>query len=165
MARIVIIGAGECGARAAFALREKGFSGTIALVGTEPIAPYERPPLSKASLTEMGEPKFVAAPERYADHGIDLLIATTATAIDPETRSVSLSDGAVLPYDKLLLATGATARPFPGLAETKGRIRSLRTHADALALRNALRPGCHLAIVGGGFIGLELAATARRLGA
>ncbi|MBB5575889.1 NAD(P)/FAD-dependent oxidoreductase [Rhizobium paranaense] len=164
MLHFVIIGAGECGARAAFALREKGFDGDITLVGAEPVAPYERPPLSKESLALGHEPKFVAALERYADQRIDLRLATHATKIDPVGKVVTLSDGQTLSYDKLLLATGASARSFPGIAGGE-RIRMLRTHADASALRAALLPGRHIAVIGGGFIGLELAATARKLGA
>ncbi|MGY5810300.1 NAD(P)/FAD-dependent oxidoreductase [Rhizobium sp. LEGMi198b] len=165
MLHFVIIGAGECGARAAFALREKGFDGDITLIGAEPVAPYERPPLSKEGLVLAHEPKFVATLERYADQRIDLRLATHATDIDPIGTVVTLSDGEQLSYDKLLLATGASARSFPGIVGTGERIRMLRTHADATGLRPALLPGRHIAIIGGGFIGLELAATARKLGA
>jgi 3-phenylpropionate/trans-cinnamate dioxygenase ferredoxin reductase subunit len=165
MAHFVIIGAGECGARAAFALREKGFGGEITLIGAEPVAPYERPPLSKAGLAAALEPKLIAAAEKYAESGILLATGTTACALDPAARRVTLSDGSAVSYDKLLLATGASARPFPGAPVDSGRIRSLRTHRDAMTLRDALKPGRHIAIIGGGFIGLELAATARMLGA
>ncbi|MBB3610423.1 FAD-dependent oxidoreductase [Rhizobium sp. BK602] len=165
MAHFVIVGAGECGARAAFALREKGFDGDITLIGAEALHPYERPPLSKETLAEQPEPKFVASAERYGEQRIALRLGTHAAGIDPAAKLVRLSDGQVLGYDKLLLATGASARPFPGSAGVGGNIRVLRTHADASALRSALRPGRHIAIIGGGFIGLELAATARKLGA
>lgn len=165
MPHFVIVGAGECGARAAFALREKGFDGDITLIGAESLAPYERPPLSKQALVETIEPKFVATAERYGEQSIDLRLDTTVTAIHPGDRTVRLADGQTLGYDKLLLATGASPRAFPGVDTTNGHIRMLRTHADALALRSALHPGQHIAIIGGGFIGLELAATARKLGA
>ncbi|MDL2406083.1 FAD-dependent oxidoreductase [Rhizobium calliandrae] len=165
MPHFIIVGAGECGARAAFALREKGFEGDITLIGAEPVAPYERPPLSKEGLVHAHEPKFVAALERYAEQGIDLRLGLAAADIDPIGKLVTLTNGEKLGYDKLLLATGASARSFPGVARTGGRIRMLRSHADALALRAALSPGRHIAIIGGGFIGLELAATARKLGA
>jgi 3-phenylpropionate/trans-cinnamate dioxygenase ferredoxin reductase subunit len=165
MSHFVIVGAGECGARAAFALREKGFTGAITLIGTETIAPYERPPLSKETLAVSHIPKFVATVERYAENGIELLIGTTVSHIDTAAKSVTMSDGRHLLFDKLLLATGAHARPFPGVSTTGGRIRSLRTHADALALREVMAFGRHIAVIGGGFIGLELAATARKLGA
>ncbi|MBB3569922.1 FAD-dependent oxidoreductase [Rhizobium sp. BK491] len=165
MAHFVIIGAGECGARAAFALREKGFEGEITLIGAEPLAPYERPPLSKGSADQAREPKFIAALERYGEQSIDLKLKTTVIALDPATKTLRLSDGQALTYDKLLLATGAAARGFPGVDSTSQRIRVLRTHADAVALHAALHPGRHIAIIGGGFIGLEVAATARIRGA
>jgi 3-phenylpropionate/trans-cinnamate dioxygenase ferredoxin reductase component len=165
MAHYVILGAGECGARAVFALREKGFAGEITLVGAEPLPPYERPPLSKAGSTDASDPKFIAAAEKYIENGIRLLTGLEARDLDTASRTVTLSDGTVLSYDKLLLATGAAARAFPGAQEGSRHIRSLRTHHDAAALRDAMKPGRHIAIIGGGFIGLELAATARLLGA
>ncbi|PCK80782.1 NAD(P)/FAD-dependent oxidoreductase [Rhizobium sophoriradicis] len=165
MAHFVILGAGECGARAAFTLREKGFDGDITLIGAEPLHPYERPPLSKAGIADASNPKFIAAAEKYAESGIRLLTGLEARHFDTASRTVTLSDGTTLSYDKLLLATGAAARSFPGAPEDSAHIRSLRTHHDAAALREAMRPGKHIAIIGGGFIGLELAATARLVGA
>ena len=165
MAHFVIIGAGECGARAAFALREKGFDGEITLVGSEQHAPYERPPLSKAGLSGSVDPKFIAAHETYAAGNIRLLTGVTATGLDAEAHSITLSDGSHLTYDRLLLATGASARGFPNAPAEGRHIRSLRTHHDALTLRAMLQPGKRLALIGGGFIGLEVAATARKLGA
>ncbi|WP_049736315.1 NAD(P)/FAD-dependent oxidoreductase [Rhizobium ecuadorense] len=164
MAHFVILGAGECGARAAFALREKGFDGEITLVGAEPLHPYERPPLSKAG-SDASDPKFIAAAEKYAESRIRLLTGLEAKEFDAASRTVTLSDGTTLSYDRLLLATGAAARSFPGVPDGTTFIRSLRTHHDATALRETMRPGKHIAIIGGGFIGLELAATARLLGA
>jgi 3-phenylpropionate/trans-cinnamate dioxygenase ferredoxin reductase subunit len=164
MTHFVIIGAGECGARAAFALREKGFDGEITLIGSEPLAPYERPPLSKATEEGAVEPKFIAEPEKYAAVGISLLTSVTVQDVDPDAKAVALSDGRTIAYDKLLFATGARARAFPGIAEDSKHIRLLRTHADAVALRKAMVPGKHIVIIGGGFVGLELAATARALG-
>ncbi|UVD59410.1 FAD-dependent oxidoreductase (plasmid) [Rhizobium sp. Pop5] len=165
MAHFVIIGAGECGARAAFALREKGFAGEITLVGAEPLHPYERPPLSKAVSADASDPKFIATLEKYVDSGIRLLTGVEARDLNTASRTVSLSGGTTLSYDKLLLATGASARSFPGAPTDSPHIRSLRTHHDAAALRDAMKPERHIAIIGGGFIGLELAATARLLGA
>lgn len=165
MTHIVIIGAGECGARAAFALREKRFDGQVTLIGAEPHLPYERPPLSKDGLAEASQPKFIAGAARYEEARIAVLTGVTAQSIDRAQKSVTLSDGRSLTYDRMLLTTGARPRCFPGVPEDAGRIRMLRTHADALAIRAALTPGARLAIIGGGFIGLELAATARRLGA
>lgn len=165
MSHFVIIGAGECGARAAFALRERGVDGEITLVGTETLLPYERPPLSKASISEALEPKLIAASERYAEAGIRLMTGVSAKSLDAEAKRVVLSDGSVLSYDKLLLATGASARAFPGAPAASARIRVLRTHHDAVSLRDTMKPGRHIAIIGGGFIGLEVAATAIKLGA
>ncbi|MBY3395223.1 FAD-dependent oxidoreductase [Rhizobium laguerreae] len=165
MVHFVILGAGECGVRAAFALREKGFGGEITLVGAEPLLPYERPPLSKAGSTDASDPKFIAAAEKYIENGIRLLTGVETRDFDPASRIVTLSDRAVLSYDKLLIATGAAARSLPGAPQGSPHIRALRTHHDAAALRDAMKPGRRIAIIGGGFIGLEVAATARLLGA
>lgn len=165
MTHIVIIGAGECGARAAFALREKGFEGQVTLIGAEEHLPYERPPLSKDALLHGHPPKLVSDAARYLEAGITVLTGVSAESIDPSAKTVRLSDGSNPPYDRLLLTTGARPRPFPGLSGPHQRIRTLRTHSDSVAIRAALQPGTHLAIIGGGFIGLELAATARKRGA
>ncbi|GAA4176026.1 NAD(P)/FAD-dependent oxidoreductase [Shinella granuli] len=164
MADFVIVGAGECGARAAFALREKGFDGTITLIGSETHLPYERPPLSKEALVAGAGPKLVADAERYAAAGIAVLSGRTVLEIDRAGRRVRLDDGTALPYDKLLLATGARPRTLPGMA-CGGRIAALRSHDDATRIRAHLVEGSHVAILGGGFIGLELAASACTLGA
>lgn len=164
MSHIVIIGAGECGARAAFALREKAFDGRVTLVGAETHLPYERPPLSKEALLHGHAPKLVSELARYAEASIEVLTGVTAESIDPAGKIVRLSNGVVLAYDQLLLTTGARPRPFPGISSDTIRIRTLRTHGDAVEIRNAIQPGKHLAVIGGGFIGLELAATARKLG-
>ncbi|MBD9652993.1 FAD-dependent oxidoreductase [Ensifer sp. ENS09] len=165
MGSIVIVGAGECGARAAFALREKGYDGKITLIGAEPHLPYERPPLSKDGLEAEVPPKYVADAERYAAAAIEVLTDTRVMAIDRAEKRVTLADGSSIAYDLLLLTTGARARTIDGMDEAPRRIRTLRTHADAEEIRRELSPGRKLAIIGGGFIGLELAATARRLGA
>ncbi|MRX35667.1 ferredoxin reductase [Aminobacter sp. MDW-2] len=165
-AGMIIIGAGEGGTRAAFALREAGYDGTITLVGAERHLPYERPPLSKEAMTSTDAPaiKAIADAARLKEHRIDLVGTTTATSIDRANRSVRLTNGSDLEYDKLLIATGATPRRLP-LAGLGSRCVYLRTFDDAFAIRSHLGPGCRIAIVGGGFIGLELAASARKLGA
>nr|WP_256752535.1 FAD-dependent oxidoreductase [Mesorhizobium sp. Mes31] len=166
MARgMVIVGAGECGGRAALTLRDLGYAGPVTLVGDEPHLPYERPPLSKdAMVSDAPEIRAIASDEVLAEKSIRHIHSVQAVAIDREAHDVCLSDGSVLPYDKLLLATGSTPRklPMPGLGR---RCVYLRTFADALAIRAYLRAGRRVAIVGGGFIGLELAAAARKLGA
>ena len=165
MEHIAVIGAGECGGRAALTLRSRGFEGEITLIGAEPIAPYERPPLSKPDPVTGREPRFIVSLQHYQDHRIALLLGVSATNLDPAERTIGLSDGRALVYDKLLLATGAYARPFPGVDAPAKRIHVLRTHADALALHAACLPGRHIVIIGGGFIGLEVAAAARKSGA
>lgn len=166
MARgMVIIGAGECGGRAALTLRDLGYVGPVTLVGEEPHPPYERPPLSKDAMT--GDPpqiKTIVSDATLAEKSIRHIHSVQAVAIDRAAHKVRLSDGSVLPYDRLLLATGSTPRhlPMPGLGPL---CVTLRSFADALAIRPHLRAGSHIAIVGGGFIGLELAAAARKLGA
>lgn len=165
MGGIVIVGAGECGARAAFALRERGYDGSITLIGAEPHLPYERPPLSKDGLKEQLQPKYVADAERYAASGIDVLTDTPVKAIDRVAKRVELIDGGSIAYDRLLLTTGARARTIAGTDDASRRVRTLRTHADAEEIRRELLPGRRFAIIGGGFIGLELAATARSLDA
>lgn len=163
--KIVIVGAGECGARAAFALREKGYEGDIILIGAEPHLPYERPPLSKEGLAGQQGPKYVADAERYQAAGIKVHTDAPVEAIDRRGKTVRMANARELSYDRLLLATGASPRHFPGQPQATPLIRLLRTHADAEAIRVKLAPGNVLAIIGGGFIGLELAATARKLGA
>jgi 3-phenylpropionate/trans-cinnamate dioxygenase ferredoxin reductase subunit len=163
---MVVIGAGECGARAALALRENGYDGPITLIGEEPHLPYERPPLSKEAIAgaEAPEIKAVAAGERLAESRIDHLSGKTVVAIDRPARTVTLAGGETVPYDKLLLATGAVPRRLP-LTGSGEQMAYLRTFDDALAIRTRLAPGIRVAIVGGGFIGLELAASARKRGA
>jgi 3-phenylpropionate/trans-cinnamate dioxygenase ferredoxin reductase subunit len=159
----VIVGAGECGARAAMALREEGFDGDVTLVGAEPHLPYERPPLSKEGmLAEVFAAKTIATAERLAEVGVAFAAGRHIEAIDRSTKRLLDADGSTLLYDKLLLATGASPRRLP---DTDGNhIAYLRTLDDAQRLRDELLPGRRLAVVGGGFIGLELAASARARG-
>ena len=161
---VLIVGAGECGARAAFALRENGHAGRIVLIGTEALHPYERPPLSKAALAADAMPTHVAPRERFEEHGIDLLTGVSATAIDPAAKTADLSSGATISFDVALIATGASPRRLPFIPKDSKRIVTLRTFQDALAIRRSLGEGRHIAIIGGGFIGLELAASARKAG-
>ncbi|WP_420325837.1 NAD(P)/FAD-dependent oxidoreductase [Mameliella sp.] len=158
MTAILIIGAGESGVRAAFALRGQGFDGTITLIGEEAALPYERPPLSK---NPQAAPKAIRPASAYTDAGITLRLGARVSGIDPAARSVTLADGDCLTYDSLLLATGARARLFPGMAGCL----TLRSDRDATAIQAQLRPRARIGIIGGGFIGLELAATARKAGA
>ena len=161
MSGIVIIGAGEAGTRAAFALRETGFSGPVTLVGTEPHLPYERPPLSKP-LDGVVRMKTICSAETLSAAGIDYLPGMSATQIDAARRHLLLGDGRTLSYDRLLLATGARPRRLtcPG-AE---RALDFRTFADADAIFSRVTAGGTVAIIGGGLIGMELAAVLRGKG-
>ncbi len=164
---MLIIGAGECGGRAALTLREQGYNGPITLVGSEPHLPYERPPLSKDAIVAEAEPapKLIGDRQLFADRTIECVTGSAATAIDRATQSVTFTDGKILPYDKLLIATGAVPRILPLSGADGSRCAYLRTYDDALRIRGALRPGSRIAILGGGFIGLELAGSARARGA
>lgn len=166
-AHVVILGAGHAGGTAAALLRQYGFEGPITLVGAEPIAPYQRPPLSKAWLKGEADADSLALKplEFYAEAKIDFRPNATAVKLDRLAKTVALSNGDVVPYDILILATGARAiaLPIPG-ADLDG-ILFLRTAAHAEALKAAVGPGKTLAVVGGGYIGLEVAASGRALGA
>jgi 3-phenylpropionate/trans-cinnamate dioxygenase ferredoxin reductase subunit len=161
---MVIIGAGDCGTRAALTLREEGYAGAITLVSDELHEPYERPPLSKELITAAtAQPRVVAGRTLLAERHIDFIDGVNAIALDLKSRAVALSDGRLLPYEKLLLATGAEPRRLAGIQGA--RAHYLRNFDDLLMLRRKLRPGITTAVIGGGFIGLEVAAAAYRLGA
>src|SRR5206468_11348599 len=156
---MVIVGAGEAGARAAMALREHGWDGAVTLIGEEPHLPYERPPLSKRLLTEDNAPvPTILGADRLCDSGITFLRDAPVTAIDRSAKEVTLSNGKRIPYRRLLLATGARPRRL----NVKGAEHAiyLRTLEDAACLKNVISRGKHLLIIGGGFIGLELASSA-----
>ncbi|CPK18459.1 ferredoxin reductase [Bordetella pertussis] len=164
---IVIVGAGQAGAVAAASLRQLGYRGGLTLVGQEAPPPYERPPLSKAVLqgTATHAEAAVHPAGFYAENDIALLTETAVAALDPAARTVRLADGRTLPYDRCLLATGGHARELPALPRGRAGVHYIRTLDDALDLRAALRPGVRAAVIGGGFLGLEVASTARELGA
>jgi NADPH-dependent 2,4-dienoyl-CoA reductase/sulfur reductase-like enzyme len=159
----VIVGGGLAGAKTAEALREQGYDGELTIVGSERHLPYERPPLSKDYLAGRAERSDfeVHDADWYAENKISLNLTTTATAIDPAAHTVELSDGSTLTYTKLALATGSEPRvlPVPGL-EASG-VHYLRTVEDSDAIRAELSPHAHIVIIGGGWIGLEVAAAAR----
>jgi 3-phenylpropionate/trans-cinnamate dioxygenase ferredoxin reductase subunit len=163
---MVIVGAGECGVRAAFALRESGYEGPVTLVGAESHLPYERPPLSKDTMVSQDHPlpRTIAAEALFNEKNIAFIGSSTASSIDRGSKLVKLEDGRQVPYDRLLLATGAIPRALPPAASSR-HCFTLRSFEDALAIRARLRPGARIVIVGGGFIGLELAASARQRGA
>lgn len=154
---VLIVGAGLAGSRCAETLRAEGFDGRVLLVGDERHAPYERPALSKEFLAGEREQLELRAGDFWGERGIELALGRRVAAVDVERRT---ADG--IPWDALVLATGARARRLP-FAVPAG-VHTLRTLADAQALRDALVPGSRLAIVGAGFIGAEIASTARTLG-
>ncbi|HEX5378639.1 MAG TPA: FAD-dependent oxidoreductase [Phenylobacterium sp.] len=166
-AHVVIIGAGHAGGTAAALLRQYGHAGPITMVGSEPIAPYQRPPLSKAWLKGEADAESLALKplEFYAEHDIDFRPNVSALQINRGEKTVTLSEGPPVAYDVLILATGARAIKLPIEGADLSGVLELRTAADAEALKAALGPGKTIAIVGGGYIGLEAAASARALGA
>jgi NADPH-dependent 2,4-dienoyl-CoA reductase/sulfur reductase-like enzyme len=163
MQRVVIVGASLAGTRTAQALRMKGFDGRITLVGAEEHLPYDRPPLSKGHLAEgsAGAPVLLADEHKLADLQVDLRIGIPATRLDMGAGAIELRSGERIGYDWLVLATGSRARPWPLARELSG-IYVLRTIGDADALRRALDARPQVAVLGGGFIGSEVAAAARR---
>ncbi len=163
---VVIVGAGQGGARTAQALRRQGWQGRVLLLGQEPEAPYERPPLSKEVLAEGADPECVPLfkPGQAESQGIELETGVAVTALDTAAKRLSCADGREVAWDALVLATGARPRRLsvPG-ADLPG-VHLLRTAADARALAPELTEGRRVLLVGGGFIGLEVAASARRRG-
>ncbi|MEX1057240.1 MAG: FAD-dependent oxidoreductase [Natronospirillum sp.] len=155
---MVIVGAGEAGVRAAATLRLTGYGGPITIIGAETAAPYERPPLSKAHLSVTHPtPVPIASVRLWSD--VDYRPGVSAELISPEQQTVTLTSGEIIDYDKLLLATGARARTLSLPKVPDSSILTLRTLADAHRVRERLRPGLQVVIIGGGFIGLEVAAS------
>jgi len=164
--RIVIVGAGQSGAQAVATLRAEGFAGDITLVGDEPFAPYQRPPLSKAYLmgTMERDRLFLKPDAFYREAKCELILGVAAKRIDRDARKVILADERVLAYDKLLIATGSRVRRIKCPGSDLPGIHYLRGIADVDALRALVAEGKRLAIVGGGYIGLEVAAVATKRG-
>jgi 3-phenylpropionate/trans-cinnamate dioxygenase ferredoxin reductase component len=164
--RIVVIGGGPAGVFAAIEAKRRDAGADVTLVSDEPSEPYERPPLSKAVL--LGKARAadapIAGPKGMAGHGVTLLLHTRCAAINRAAREVVTASGRRLPYDGLVIATGSTVRQVPALPLGAPRVHYLRTEAHAVALAAELRAAQHLAVVGGGLIGLEVAASARELG-
>ena len=163
---IVIVGGGLAAAKAAEAAREHGHDGRLTIVTDEPHLPYERPPLSKQVLTGDADPDTVFVHDQtfYDDHEIELLLGDAATTIDADAAKITLASGTVLPYDRLLLATGATARRLPLTDRDLAGILTLRSLDDARRLHDELVAADHVTIVGAGWIGCEVASAARALG-
>jgi 3-phenylpropionate/trans-cinnamate dioxygenase ferredoxin reductase subunit len=164
--RFVIVGASLAGAKAAEELRERGFDGDVVLIGAEAERPYERPPLSKDYLRSETEREkaYVHPGSFYAERQIELRTGTEAVALDPGAGTVTLSGGEELSFEKLLITTGAEPRRIPVAGAELEGIHYLRTLADSDALRERLKAGARVAVVGSGWIGSEVAASARQKG-
>lgn len=163
---IVIIGAGQAAAQAVATLRSGGYEGALTIVGEEPYLPYQRPPLSKKFLSgEFDEDRLLFKPaEFYDQQKCTLHLNTRATRIDRKTKTVARSNGDAIAYDKLLIATGSRVRIVPVEGADLDGVHVLRGIDDVNALRGSFKPGAHLAVIGGGYIGLEVAAVARKMG-
>jgi p-cumate 2,3-dioxygenase ferredoxin reductase subunit len=159
--RVVIVGAGQAGGRAAEALRATGHVGPITLIGDEAHLPYERPQLSKSILLDREpNPTFIRADRDWAELDVTVSTSSRVVAADIERREIGLENGRVFAFDRLLLATGTRPRRMPELERGPLPVNYLRCMGDALALREALQPGKHIVLVGGGVIGLEVASAA-----
>ncbi len=164
--RIIIIGAGQAGGETAQRLRQGGFTGDITLIGEEPVAPYQRPPLSKAYLKgELDmERLMLRPPSVYVEEHVTLLTRLRAVWIDRANKKVRVEGGRELPYDALVLATGAKPRKLPLVGADLDGVHLFRTAADVDAIRPRFVEGAKLVVIGAGYIGLEVAAVARQLG-
>jgi 3-phenylpropionate/trans-cinnamate dioxygenase ferredoxin reductase subunit len=166
MTGIVIIGAGHAAGQAAASLRQAKFEGPITIIGDEAHAPYQRPPLSKQYLagTQLADKVYLRAEKFYADKDIQLMLDTRATQIDPSTKTINLDNGETIAYEKLLISTGSRPRKLSIEGSDLSGIHYLRTMDDVDGIRADVKPGANLVIVGGGYIGLEVAAVGIELG-
>lgn len=164
--RIVVIGGGPAGVFAAIAAKRQDAAAAVTLLTDEACEPYEKPPLSKAVLLGKAEPHHapIAGPQGLAGHGVMLELAATCAAIDRGARAIATRDGRRIPYDALVIATGSRVREIPLLPPGMSRVHYLRTEAQARALAAELKCSQHLVVIGGGLIGLEVAASAAELG-
>lgn len=164
---VVVVGAGHAGVQVAAGLRQRGWQDQVILVDQEGQAPYERPPLSKDLLKPGApdEPALLRKEQFYLDKGIERVTGSSVTAIDAAEGVVTLSSGASYQYGRLVLCTGSRARPLSAPGAGLPGVHSLRTRDDALAIKRALVPGARVVIIGAGYIGLEVAAAAAKLGA
>lgn len=162
----VIIGAGQAGVQAVQSLRAEGFQGRLTMLGDEAYPPYQRPPLSKAYLlgTFARERLFLKGDDYYREAGCELLLGTEAVGVDRAAKTVALSGGRMLPYDKLLFATGTQVRKLRCPGAGLPGLHYLRDIADVDGLQESFKPGARIAIVGGGYIGLEVAAVGAKRG-
>lgn len=165
-APFVIVGAGQCGLKAAETLRTSGYDGPLLMIGAEPYAPYQRPPLSKAFLKgEMSRDRLMLKPDRFfEEQRITTRFGEEVTGLDPKRHTITLKGGDTIPYAKLLIATGTRARRIPLAGSDLPGVFVLRELADVEHLSAHLAPGMRVAIIGAGYIGLEVAAALRAAG-
>ena len=163
-ASMVIVGGGKAGARAAVAFRENAWKGPVTLISDETLAPYDRPPLSKAAIMDEAEPQptYLLDEDMMTSLEVKFLRGVAATAIDRTTKTLALADGKKISYDRLLIATGAEPRRLSQAGAERALL--LRDLADSVEIRREFISGKSVAIIGGGFIGLELAASAAKRG-
>lgn len=166
MTGIVIIGAGHAAGQAAASLRQAKFEGPVTIIGDETHIPYQRPPLSKQYLagTQPADKVYLRAEKFYADKDIQLMLDTRATQIDPSTKTINLDNGETIAYEKLLISTGSRPRRLSIVGSDLNGIHYLRTMDDVDGIRADVKPDANLVIVGGGYIGLEVAAVGVELG-
>jgi 3-phenylpropionate/trans-cinnamate dioxygenase ferredoxin reductase component len=164
--RVIILGAGQAGVQAAMSLRQGGYQGEVILAGKEPHVPYQRPPLSKQVLKKewSAERCQFRHLESYSEHNIDLLLGVAAVRLDTAASKVSLDDGSEWSYDSLVICTGSRLNRLRMEGSALPQVHYIKTLDDALGLSARLLPGAQVAIIGGGYIGLEVAAAARSLG-
>src|SRR4051812_2854562 len=164
MKSVVVVGASLAGLRAAETLRSEGFDGKLSLVGAEPHLPYDRPPLSKEMLAgDWEHDQIILRKVPYEQLELELRLGVAATAVDVAGKGVTLASGTELPFDGLVIATGATPRTLPGQPDLDG-VFTLRTIDDCYAIRDRLDQGAKVCVIGAGFIGAEVAATCRKRG-
>ena len=163
---VVIVGGGQAGAQAVDTLRREGFAGRLLLISEESMLPYQRPPLSKKFLSgEMAAERLLFRHRGFYDeHAVELKLGVRAIRIEAAARLVKLSNGEEIAYDRLLLCVGATPRRMTCPGSDLAGVHYLRNVSDAAAIREGLKPGARVIVVGGGYIGLEIAATARATG-
>lgn len=163
---VVVVGAGHGGASAAATLRQYGFEGAITVIGAEPSLPYQRPPLSKGWLKgHVAHEELLIKPRQaYEQAEITLTLGTNVVGVDRVARTVELDTGKIVQYTDLILATGSAVRRLPVPGADSARVHYLREQSDADSLKQALGPGKRITIIGGGYIGLEVAASAREMG-
>jgi 3-phenylpropionate/trans-cinnamate dioxygenase ferredoxin reductase component len=163
---VVIVGAGHGGAQAALLLRQAGFTGRVTMIGREPEPPYERPPLSKDYLAQEKEFErlYIRPPQFWTDKDVALRLSTEVVAVDPDGQTCTLSDGSTISYGDLIWATGGDPRVLNCPGAALSGIHGVRTRADADAIMAALPDVAHVAVIGGGYIGLEAAAVLTKLG-